>query len=59
MVYLEQTPQSESWGRVQIVPLYRVPHILGISLLSLDELRKFASQVSSLAQQELGDPRCH
>lgn len=41
------------------MPLYRVPHILGISLLSLDELRKFASQVSSLAQQELGDPRCH
>lgn len=59
MVYLEQTPQSESWGREQIVPLYRVPHILGISLLSLDEPRKFASQVSSLAQQELGDPRCH
>ena len=59
MVYLEQTPQSESWGREQIVPLYRVPHILGISLLSLDELRKFVSQVSSLAQQELGDPRCH
>ena len=59
MVYLEQTPQSESWGREQIVPLYRVPHILGISLLSLDELRKFARQVSSLAQQELGDPRCH
>ena len=59
MVYLEQTPQSESWGREQIVPLYRVPHILGISLLSLDELRKFASQVSSLAQQERGDPRCH
>lgn len=59
MVYLEQTPQSESWGREQIVPLYRVPHILGISLLSLDELREFASQVSSLAQQELGDPRCH
>ena len=59
MVYLEQTPLSESWGRVQIVPLDRVPYNLGISLLSLDELRKFVSQVSSLAQQELGDPRCH
>jgi len=49
MVYLEQTPQSESWGRVQIVPLDRVPYNLGISLLFLDELRKFVSQVSSLA----------
>lgn len=49
MVYLEQTPQSESRGRVQIVPLDRVPYNLGISLLSLDELRKFVSQVSSLA----------
>ena len=43
MAYLEQTPQSESWGRVQIVPLDRVPYILRISLLSLDELHQFVS----------------